>query len=49
MPDKHSKKVGVGMEVGVNNSDCSSFEEMTNDLRGEMESVGLFTVSNSQT
>lgn len=33
------EKVGVGMEVDVNNSYCSSSDEMTNASRVEMESV----------
>lgn len=44
--EKRVEKKGVGVEVGVNNSYCRSFEETANDLRGEMESAGLFTVSN---
>lgn len=44
--EKRVEKKGVGVEVGVNNSYCRSFEETANDPRGEMESAGLFTVSN---
>lgn len=42
------ERKGVGVEVGVNNSYCKSFEETANGPWGEMESLVLVTVSNYQ-